>query len=87
MQYLLTDQEYTTLLTLKKEDQSKELMQIAIKTFRKVISDTIYPCIHDYDPVGNNNFYCDDCPIGSLQLDIDRSISKIMCPLSKQYSK
>lgn len=75
MQYILTEEEYKSLVPIEKMHKLQEKVE---RLNSKVMEQTGYPC-----PKGVNSrsatFYCDDCPIGSF--------GTRTCTKSQQYSK
>lgn len=75
MQYILTEQEYRALAPISEVKKLKEDIELLNE---KVMELTDHPCGSGAD-YRSMTFYCDDCPIGRLELGT--------CTKEQQYSK
>lgn len=75
MQYILTEQEYKALAPISEVNKLKKDIELLNN---KVMELTEHPCGSDAD-YRSMTFYCDDCPIGGLELGT--------CTKKQQYSK
>lgn len=85
MQYLLTKEEYDALKSAEKNippDQLKLTMEFVRS---QIVGDK---CIHSKSK--DKLWYCGDCPISHIGQRGDhpsKEISKLICPLSREYAQ
>lgn len=80
MQYLLTQEEYDSLISREKAQEIRNGLLDAIETLNAkvmVISDSV--CTQNYTSSRSVSFYCDNCPIGAFGTKT--------CMKKQQYSK
>lgn len=85
MQYLLTEKEYSDLLTQAEMDQREGKTQEVIRLLReKVLALSNTVCIHD-PHYGNHLYpYCDKCPLSKAQRGWQEPH---LCNLPQHYGK